>query len=263
MNPRAIAIFAKAPVPGQVKTRLIGTLTPTQAAAIHARLTMETIRLVSGKDALGLGQGGRLSGRREPVPGGTTADSNPLSWRTLIGPTHSAGKHKVRMDMTRERLAAVYLYCHPDTSHPFFQTLSRRFPVTLRSQRGSDLGQRMANALEECLSRHRQVVLLGCDCPSLTRTNIHTAFQSLARECDVVLGPAEDGGYVLMATTRPLPFLFRDMAWGSSDVLETTVERLRQQQVPFELLPMQWDLDRPCDLERYRRLANTSSGGGC
>ncbi|WP_343034386.1 TIGR04282 family arsenosugar biosynthesis glycosyltransferase [Candidatus Methylobacter favarea] len=40
-------IFCKAPVPGQVKTRLLPALTPGQAADIHIELTIRTLQLAT------------------------------------------------------------------------------------------------------------------------------------------------------------------------------------------------------------------------
>ncbi len=208
MNHRAIVVFAKAPVPGKVKTRLLTVLSPSQAAALHARLTLETIRLA-----------------------------------------------------TRGNLAKVYLYGHPDTGHPFFQALAKRFGVTLRTQWGKDLGERMSHALTETLTRHRQVLLLGCDCPSLEFRDLEMACQALAQGHQVVLGPAEDGGYVLIGTSTPLPYLFRDIPWGSDRVLEETLVRIRKHHLDPFLLPMQWDLDRPGDLKRYRHLRQQAATG--
>ncbi|MFZ5863526.1 MAG: TIGR04282 family arsenosugar biosynthesis glycosyltransferase [Nitrospirota bacterium] len=46
----AVAVFAKAPLPGTVKTRLIPPLTPAQAARLHAAFVADTLRRVASLD---------------------------------------------------------------------------------------------------------------------------------------------------------------------------------------------------------------------
>ncbi len=199
---RAILVFAKAPEPGRVKTRLLDVLSPVQAAALHARLTLDTLRRVS-----------------------------------QIGS------------------AEIYLYAYPDISHPFFPRLSRRFPLILRKQQGNDLGERMLRALSETLATHHHALLVGCDCPSLTPDLLQQAFKALEEGHDIVLGPAEDGGYVLIGATRPpLAALFQNISWGGPTVLQDTLYQVRTNHLNHALLATQWDLDRPQDLERYIRI---------
>ncbi len=200
MKHRAVLVFAKAPIPGRVKTRLLEVLTPPQAAALQARLTHDLIRR-----------------------------------------------------LTAEPIADVFLYCHPDHRHPFFRALSRRFGVTLRAQQGNDLGQRMDQALTEILTNHRYTLVVGCDCPTLDSRDFQTAFHALERSYDVVLGPAEDGGYVLIGLSSPRPELFQGIPWGGSAVLAQTRRRIEHLELSLFELPTQWDLDRPEDLWRYQR----------
>ncbi len=72
----------------------------------------------------------------------------------------------------------------------------------------------------------------------------------LDRGKDLVLAPAEDGGYVLVGLTKPEPRLFSDMLWGNSGVMADT--RLRAEKLGLDLgeLPIQWDVDVPEDLNR-------------
>jgi glycosyltransferase A (GT-A) superfamily protein (DUF2064 family) len=71
-----------------------------------------------------------------------------------------------------------------------------------------------------------------------------------------VLGPAEDGGYVLLGLRRAAPELFAGMPWGSERVAGVTRERLVGLGWDWTELATLWDLDRPEDLARYRRLVN-------
>src|SRR5262249_61439603 len=67
---------------------------------------------------------------------------------------------------------------------------------------------------------------------------------------DVVVIPAEDGGYVLIGSRRPQPELFAPMAWGTDTVMAETRARLARSGLTWRELPTLWDVDRPEDLAR-------------
>ncbi len=195
-----LMIFCKAPVPGQVKTRLMPDLTAYQAADLHRELSTRTLELA-----------------------------------------------------TAGQLCPVQLWCAPDTDHPFFTAATADYPVSLKQQQGRDLGERMQNAFSSALADHSGALLVGCDCPSLTETDLEDALTALAVN-DVVLSPAEDGGYVLIGLSRLCPELFAGLAWGTSDILMQTRNRIGRSRLRYRELKEQWDLDTPEDLLRYRKL---------
>jgi glycosyltransferase A (GT-A) superfamily protein (DUF2064 family) len=67
-----------------------------------------------------------------------------------------------------------------------------------------------------------------------------------------VLGPAEDGGYVLVAARRIRPEVFARIRWGGSHVMEEQRARLGALGWRWSELPPLWDVDRPADLARLR-----------
>ena len=151
--------------------------------------------------------------------------------------------------------AALELHCAPDCRHPLFRSLAVRHRLALRVQTGAGLGERMATALEEALTRHRRVVLIGSDCPLMDAAYLEEAFSTLAGGQDMVLGPAEDGGYVLIGTARPLsPLLFQGIAWGTEEVLSQTRERIRYLGIQCRELEARPDLDRLEDLPLIRHV---------
>jgi hypothetical protein len=105
---------------------------------------------------------------------------------------------------------------------------------------------------------------LGSDHPTLPLALIHEAFERLEQGAEVVLGPAEDGGYYLIALRAGAvdERLFQDIAWSTDRVLSATLERCRELDLAVELLPSASDVDTPEDL---RRLAVRMSAGdqGC
>jgi rSAM/selenodomain-associated transferase 1 len=153
-------------------------------------------------------------------------------------------------------LAPVELWCSPAIDAPPFPALGRAHGLQRHVQRGADLGDRMHNAADEALRRAGAVVLVGADCPGLDADYVRAALQALA-DTDAVLGPAEDGGYVLLGLKRTAPAeLFSGVPWGTGAVADTTRGRLHALGWGWRELPVLWDLDRPTDLARYEELLN-------
>jgi rSAM/selenodomain-associated transferase 2/rSAM/selenodomain-associated transferase 1 len=120
--------------------------------------------------------------------------------------------------------------------------------VTIRDQGEGDLGARMERAADAAFSEGAAaVVIIGGDCPGLASEHLTAACAALAR-ADAVIGPALDGGYYLIGLRRPLPALFRGIAWGGADVLAQTLASARTLSVRVEQLETLGDVDVPADL---------------
>jgi rSAM/selenodomain-associated transferase 1 len=150
------------------------------------------------------------------------------------------------------RLAPVDLYVAPNTTHPFIRSLAHRLPITVQQQQGADLGARMYNALRDSLRNSEFVLLIGTDCPVMTGDYLDQACRQLQAGRDLVVGPAEDGGYVLIAARRAYRELFEAVPWGSAEVLQATRERAESLGLRYAELGVLWDLDTPADLARWR-----------
>ncbi len=192
-----VIVFARAPEPGKVKTRLIPALSAAGAAELHRRLVRHTLGAATGA-----------------------------------------------------RLGPVELWCAPDAGDPFFRECERRLGVSLSAQGEGDLGARMQRAFESALARAGRAILVGSDLPALSAQYLRDADQALVRGNEVVLGPAEDGGYVLIGLSRCDPELFRDIPWGGPEVMAETRRRIASLAWRSSELPVLWDVDRPEDLGR-------------
>jgi hypothetical protein len=111
----------------------------------------------------------------------------------------------------------------------------------------------MVYALRKTLKKTSHALLIGTDCPSLTRDDLREAAEGLRRGIDAVIGPAEDGGYVLIGLRRCAPELFTGISWGTGSVLHQTRLRLRDLGWKWNELSERWDVDRPEDVERLKR----------
>ena len=202
---RRLLLFTKPARPGRVKTRLIGDLTPAQAAELHAVFLDDLLeRLHAGRFAV------------------------TLAWA---------------------------LDADDEIPHGLFPGIR---------QRGGGLGDRLYNALSEAAASGAAVAALGSDHPTLPVAVAERAFDLLEAGADVVLGPAEDGGYYLIALRAEAVArrLFEDIAWSTDRVFPATLERIAELGLRLELLPMASDIDTPADL---RRLAAAMTDGdlGC
>lgn len=122
----------------------------------------------------------------------------------------------------------------------------------LRVQVGDDLGERMNHALSSELAEGAPgVVLIGSDSPTLPALYLAKAAAALG-SADVVLGPANDGGYYLIGARTPIPTIFAPgIAWGTNTVLERTLERLAALEKDGKTtvqLPTYYDVDTPADV---------------
>jgi rSAM/selenodomain-associated transferase 1 len=130
----------------------------------------------------------------------------------------------------------------PAQAGPWFAGLvQERFLLT--PQEDGDLGQRMAAFIGgELAAGSRAVVLVGADSPNLPLSFIEQAFTGLER-CDVVLGPATDGGYYLVGCAGRVPPIFNGISWSSPRVLADTVARLADTGDQLAVLPPWYDVD--------------------
>jgi rSAM/selenodomain-associated transferase 1 len=145
----------------------------------------------------------------------------------------------------------IELRCAPDDSHPVFQRCHHEHKIETKFQHGVDLGERMKNALAEALSEHSQAVVIGTDCPDITPAYLNEAFSRLENGADAVIGPAEDGGYVLLGLRKFSPLLFENVRWGTEQVLSETRKILELQGWQWDELTTLRDIDTPEDLVHF------------
>jgi rSAM/selenodomain-associated transferase 1 len=144
-----------------------------------------------------------------------------------------------------------------DPADEFLAAMSKEYDITLHEQQGNDLGERMAHTAKTTLQDYQYVVLVGTDCPGLDAEYIETVLQHLQAGADCVLGPAEDGGYVMLALSKHDNTLFSDIEWGTDQVLAVTRERIKSLGWHCHEMPVLWDVDRPADYERLKRFADS------
>jgi rSAM/selenodomain-associated transferase 1 len=191
----AVAVMAKAPEAGLVKTRLCPPLSPAAAAELADAFLRDAWSGVRALDGV--------------VP------------------------------------AVVYA---PDEARGFFETLAPG--AVLFSQRGADLGARLAHAFDDLLALDvAGAVVIGSDAPTLPRAILTDAVAKIGA-ADLVIGPSDDGGYYLIGLRAPRPELFTGIAWSTDTVFDATIARARAAGLSTAVVPSWFDVDTPEDLDR-------------
>ncbi len=125
--------------------------------------------------------------------------------------------------------------------------------VELVEQKGENLGQRMSNLFDTLFEKgFSPVVIIGSDSPDLPMEYITEAVELLKTaepvRRQVVLGPATDGGYYLIALSNACRELFEEVPWSTSKVLDSTLSRAEEAGIEVKLLNDWYDIDTPDDL---------------
>lgn len=121
----------------------------------------------------------------------------------------------------------------------------------MRPQGDGDLGARMNRAFSNAFAAGaKRVVILGSDCPYFEPEDLKTAWKEL-ETADVVIGPAEDGGYWLIGLRESQPRLFSDIEWSSERVFAQTIGRAQDLGLKSFLLRTLSDIDTKEDWERF------------
>lgn len=192
---KTLIIFSKAPISGQVKTRLIPDIGQNKATQLHQYMLEQTVVMAS-----------------------------------------------------KLKDTSCELHCSPNTEHVFFKHLSEKYNIKLLPQHGVQLGDKMAYAMKNALKESSHCVIIGTDCPFIDDAYIEQAFDALTHS-DVVLGPANDGGYVLIGSTIFNTELFSDVSWSTPEVLPQTIKNLNLLQLKYHKLNALTDVDTIEDLE--------------
>jgi rSAM/selenodomain-associated transferase 1 len=132
---------------------------------------------------------------------------------------------------------------------------------TLVPQGDGNLGDRLARAFRHSFGEHHikhtskeanRVVIIGSDCPSISVSDIESAWNCLLTK-DIVLGPARDGGYWLIGLRELHTELFVNIPWSTDSVLETTLAGARKAGLKYHCLRTLADVDTVEDWEDFKR----------
>jgi hypothetical protein len=104
---------------------------------------------------------------------------------------------------------------------------------------------------------YSHVLTIGTDSPSLPAEYLEQAATALSTH-DLVLGPANDGGYYLIGLKSAPQELFTEIDWSTERVLQQTLQRAEQLRLSVHQLPVWYDVDDLATLQRFCREAKLS-----
>lgn len=217
INKRSVewVVLTKAPVPGVVKTRLIPALGAQGACDIYEQLLV------------------RLEGALR---------------RVVSGPV----QFQVTSQVPSQVSSQVAIWVAGDAAHDAFKSWSS-FATFYSQPELGDLGARMALAVQSSLDRGCMPILIGVDVPDLDDAYLLNCLEAFITH-DLVISPAEDGGYGLLGMKQFYSELFTGKAWGTDSVFEATRKNIEVLKINAGYLPRVWDVDEIADVERFRIL---------
>lgn len=116
-------------------------------------------------------------------------------------------------------------------------------------QEGEDLGLRMHNAFVKGFKDgYKNILIIGSDLYDLEPKHLNQAFSALENN-ELVIGPAQDGGYYLLGMNALNKKVFYTKEWGTETVLTDTLNDLKEKKThQLEVLN---DIDYAEDLMPY------------
>jgi len=125
-------------------------------------------------------------------------------------------------------------------------------------QKGDSLGQKMHHAFQQGFDGgYNKIGIIGSDCYELDQDTIECAFYELDKH-QLVIGPANDGGYYLLGMKTMVPSLFKNKLWSTPLVLEDTLNDAEDLDLSVKLLQQLNDVDFESDLDTIREFIRQS-----
>ena len=152
-------------------------------------------------------------------------------------------------NLVRKTHSDVALWIAGDDRHGAFNPW-QEFSTFYKQSTDPDLGVRMALAVQSALERGRIPVLIGVDVPDLNEAYLLNCLQQLESH-ELVISPAEDGGYGLLGMKQFYAELFENKHWGTDSVFYDTKNTIETLQLDAAYLPKVWDVDEPADAKRW------------
>jgi hypothetical protein len=144
-----------------------------------------------------------------------------------------------------EETETALLCAHPSDAPVLARLVGPDVPIVLQEGRG--LGDALRLGMTRALA-DGPAALVSADIPAFPAGSLSRAFSLLEEGADVVLGPALDGGYWLIAMREPSALPFQDIPWSTPAACAVTVQRCREGGLEVAALDLWRDVDTTVDL---------------
>lgn len=209
-----LAIFARAPIVGKVKTRLAQTIGNERATQLYCAMLQDVF-----------------------------------------------ARAQQACESSRSGFEIVVFHWPADAFETANGSLRPFWSGARQAQSEGDLGAKLG----ECFAvlwraGWRKIVVIGSDAPDLPPQFLVQAFEKL-KSCDLVFGPAHDGGFYLMgASCEVSARFFGDVRWSDAETLNDVLRNAQACGLSYELLAPWRDVDDESDLRALEsRLKNGES----
>jgi len=217
-----LLIFVKWPEPGEVKTRLAQSLGNQESVRIYRILVRGVFKILAPL----------LSSKAEQ------SGHDPLTCRLLFTP-----------ESRREEVTG---WLQEEASRAGWAAGQ----LIVKAQAPGDLGNRLRAAFEQGFEAgYGRVAAIGTDCVELDCATVRESFDQLSGNCDLVFGPATDGGYYLVGMKQPaVCAVFDGIPWSSNATLEASLKIAAGAGFRVNLLEELGDVDTETDWQRVKAM---------
>ena len=120
--------------------------------------------------------------------------------------------------------------------------------MSFKAQIDGDLGDKLQNSVREYFQENKSpLVIIGSDQKDINKPLLEETELKL-KSHDVVIGPAKDGGYYLIALKKAYLGLFENISWSTSAVLSETIQKIQMNGLSYCLLEEKVDIDHLIDV---------------
>ena len=195
---------------------------------------------------------------KPPIPGQTKSRLAKVIGNELAAELSAAMLYDITKQACDVNQCRVAVFYPPGFSADDYGLLAE-FNLEYFEQSGSELGQRMCNAFKFILNdlSAESCIIIGSDCISHTTDLLDQALR-LLQDSDVVVQPAEDGGYTLIGQSQLVSEIFKNIHWGTDTVMQSTLDILLKLPIDYVTLDTAFDIDTAEDLAKLRE--HTSKG---
>lgn len=183
---------------------------------------------------------------RVPIPGQTKTRLQSFISKNQCAEIHKCFLRDIKHTCEKLKRDIFIFYTPGDKDNILKNIFGNKHKYKI--QKGKDLGEKMYNAIEFVLEKkYNSCILIGSDIPYLKEDDLERAFSILRRK-DIVLGPTEDKGYYLIGMKKPIKTVFENIEYGHGNVLDNTIESIKNSNLTYDLTNKNIDIDEKEDL---------------
>jgi rSAM/selenodomain-associated transferase 1 len=255
MSDTALVVMARYPEPGKTKTRLARVIGDEEAVNLYQAFLTDLAHRFAPEPSI------PRSDRVAVDTSTRLADRVAVTARAALSTGKQLSAASLSMACVRTQCDLYWTYTPPDVDyHAYMQALVPACAPYMHyfPQQGADLGVRLLHAFAWTHAHGYQcTIVIASDSPQIT-PELVTQARTALDEVDVVLGPAEDGGYYLIAMRRPYD-LFSSIPMSTPVVLQMTIEAAQRHNLAVRQIDTLFDIDDFADLRHLARLLKADS----